>query len=264
MVQQLRWFLDYYTCKYRIKKKRDLQTITNERIVILMPHSDDEWIGCSQILVNNHENAIVIDMNMNGGDDEQLHLRRRNEAEIVAKEHDYKLYTLNDFNRFSDLSELLEKLKPSCVFLPSFIDWHTEHIEVMRLFFEAAITIGYAGRVGQYQVSVPIPEFMINAGGVMTKEQLKRKWDCFFKYYQTQIMIPAKRFLINERLNGAIYEKYAIEAYSITTFEYWKKLYSVLILKDEERRMLKENINRLAFVRNLSNDLLVKKQRTMS
>ncbi|MBE5966481.1 MAG: hypothetical protein E7255_05875, partial [Lachnospiraceae bacterium] len=49
------------------------------RIVILIPHSDDEWIGCSRIINTFNNDVTLCDIDMSGGDSESVHLRRKQE-----------------------------------------------------------------------------------------------------------------------------------------------------------------------------------------
>ena len=45
-------------------------TQTNElkgKILILAPHSDDEWIGCGQLIVDHSNDVVICNMDMSGG-----------------------------------------------------------------------------------------------------------------------------------------------------------------------------------------------------
>ena len=87
--QEYKWHRDSKDCRKKLFQKR-IQKVPNGKKIILMPHSDDEWIGCSRILLHQPEQTLVVNMNMEGGDDEKIHMLRRREAESVAKKYNYK------------------------------------------------------------------------------------------------------------------------------------------------------------------------------
>jgi LmbE family N-acetylglucosaminyl deacetylase len=249
-VQIIWWSIDCCICRGKIKKRR-LSNVPDGKLFVLMPHSDDEWIGCSQLLMNHSANVIVINMDMPGGDNNSLHVARREEAESIANKYSYKIVSIEGVNKENKLSRLIKEYDPSCVFLPSFCDWHDEHFEVMNLFSDAADESDYRGEVGLYQVSIPIPQQLINAGFVMTKKQLKNKWSQFRKYYLTQNNIPCFRFAVNEIINGGICSQYAVEAYAIQNYPEWKANYQKFCLTDTEKKSLRENVNRISIIRNM-------------
>ena len=197
-----RWNQDAKIWRKKVHKK-NLRDIPQGKKVILMPHSDDEWIGCSQLLQNNANEIVVVNMNMAGGDSEQLHILRRREAGAVAYRLGYRFITLQD-SPIEALINILQKEKPFVVFLPCYLDWHEEHIEVMKIFRSVANDCGYDGLVGMYQVSLPIPDKMINCGYTMRKRVLKQKWNNLKIYYPSQKFLSTRRFLLNEYINGAL------------------------------------------------------------
>ena len=237
---------DYFRGKI---KRQDVSSIPEGKKIILMPHSDDEWIGCSQILLHNPEDSLVVNMNMDGGDNQELHQIRRKEAEAVSMKFGYRFITVQD--KLSELKEIISSENPKCVFIPCYLDWHEEHIEVMRLFQEAAIQCNYSGLVGMYQVSLPIPAGMINCGMSMTKKQLKGKWTILKQMYRTQSILPVKRFMLNEYINGGITGAYAVEAYTISEFKDWDSKRQVYLLTEEEKKKSVDNLQSIRFIRTM-------------
>lgn len=237
---------DYFRGKI---KRQDISSIPEGKKIILMPHSDDEWIGCSQILLHNPEDSLVANMNMDGGDNHELHQIRRKEAEAVSKKFGYRFITVQD--KLSELKEIISSEKPKCVFIPCYLDWHEEHIEVMRLFQEAAIQCNYSGLVGMYQVSLPIPGSMINCGMSMTKKQLQEKWTILKKMYRSQSFLPFKRFMLNEYINGGITGAYAVEAYVICEFQDWNSEWKQSLLTEEEKKRCIDNLQGIKYIRTI-------------
>ena len=212
-----------------------------------MPHSDDEWIGCGFLLINNHMNSKVINMNMPGGDSKEIHEKRLMEAQEIARNIGYDFITVND--REEELYQIIVKEKPSCIFVPSCIDWHEEHFKVMEILKKAAVRANYSGYVGMYQVSIPIPETLINSGTRISNSDLRRKWRILPQYYRTQKFIPTFRFAMNEYINGKISGSYALESYGIFKFDEWINVLDKYIPSLEDRRFLKENINNIRKLR---------------
>lgn len=246
--REYEWYQDAGACRKSISPKL-IQDVPTGKKIILMPHSDDEWIGCSQILLQQPEKVLVVNMDMNGGDSEQLHRIRRNEAETAAKKYGYRFITVQD--RLGDLARILADEKPKCVFLPCYLDWHEEHIIVMELFQKAAIQTDYSGMVGMYQVSLPIPPKMINFGITMTKKKLKEKWKCLGKLYKTQAYLPTKRFMLNEYINGGITGTYAVEAYAICEFQEWNEEWKKSLLTEEEKKRCIDNLQNIEHIRRM-------------
>lgn len=246
--RNIKWKRDANYCRKKIKRG-DISSIPEGNKIVLMPHSDDEWIGCSQILLHNPEDSLVVNMNMGGGDDQYLHQIRRKEAEAVSKKFGYRFITVQ--NKLSELKEIISSEKPKCVFIPCYLDWHEEHIEVMRLFQEAAIQCNYSGLVGMYQVSLPIPAGMINCGMSMTKKQLKGKWTILKQMYRTQSFLPVKRFMLNEYINGGITGAYAVETYTILEFQDWVTNWKTHLLTEEERKRCVDNLQNIQYIRTM-------------
>lgn len=249
-IQIIWWSIDCCICRGKIKKRR-LSNVPDGKLFVLMPHSDDEWIGCSQLLMNHSANVIVINMDMPGGDNNALHVARREEAESLANKYSYKIVSIDGDNKENKLSRLIKEYDPSCVFLPSFCDWHDEHFEVMNLFSDAADEIDYHGEVGLYQVSIPIPSKLVNSGIKMTVAQLKDKWSQFREHYLTQNNIPWFRFAVNEIINGGICGQFALEAYSLQNYPKWKSDYEKLSFIYGERETLRRNINKIGTIRRI-------------
>ena len=246
LYREYSWYQDARFCRKTMSSKL-IQEVPKGKKIVLMPHSDDEWIGCSQILLHQPEQILVVNMDMSGGDSGQLPRIRRNEAELVAEKYGYRFITVQD--RLKDLVRILVDEQPVCVFLPCYLDWHEEHIIVMELFQKAATQVGYTGMVGMYQVSLPIPEKMINSGLEMNKGQLREKWKCVGEMYKTQAFLPTKRFMFNEYINGGITDTFAVEAYSIYEFQNWDVEWKQLLLTSEEKKKCIDHLQEIKYIR---------------
>ena len=208
IMRRYKWKYDTHLYRSDMVAK-ELGAIEKKHIVILAPHSDDEWVGCSQLLITPNNEVAIINMDMPGGDDLSLHKKRYLEMKNVACKYNNRLVDiLGDKKIF--LKNYLKENNVDIVFVPSFFDWHSEHVSVMEIFNAAANEAGYDNFVAMYQVSIPIPSSFITHCSVMTKSELIEKWNKLYQYYPTQKKLPIKRFLANERINGAITHNYAI------------------------------------------------------
>ena len=61
-------------------------------------------------------------------------------------------------------------------------------------------------------------------------------------------LLPIKRFMLNEHINGKLSGSYALEAYSVQDFSAWEN--QLFPLDAEDKRVLSNNIQNIAFCRN--------------
>ena len=186
-------------------------------VLVLMPHSDDEWIGCSALLRVGVARTVM-NMDMPGGDDASTHSLRRREAERMAEHYGYELL---QYSR--DTLKGLLQTPDVVVAVPCFIDWHPEHHQVMDLFRDAADDVDFLGDVLMYQVSLPMPDVLVNAAMPLSRDDLKEKWLLFYKTYKTQRFMQTKRFEAHERIAGAFCGAYAAEVYSRMPYREWNR-----------------------------------------
>lgn len=222
-------------CK-QLRKSIVVQTIPSlpygKKTVILIPHADDEWVGCSS-LVKNGSDILLYDMDMNGGDDKVLHEARYNELLKISTLYNKPLLKVG-LSRSLSLIEIIKKEKPQMICVPFFFDWHPEHIEVMGILRQALLNLEYDVDIAMYQVSMPIPRNCITHINPMSKIEWKRKWKTFEGIYKSQTGIPYKRFAINERVNGAVCESYAGEAFVYCDASAWLANYDEWLLTSDE------------------------------
>lgn len=258
IMRRYKWKYDTHLYRSDMVAK-ELGTIEKKHIVILAPHSDDEWVGCSQLLITPNNEVTIINMDMPGGDDLSLHKKRYLEMKNVACKYNNRLVDiLGDKKIF--LKNYLKENNVDIVFVPSFFDWHSEHVSVMEIFNAAANEAGYDNFVAMYQVSIPIPSSFITHCSVMTKSELIEKWNKLYQYYPTQKKLPIKRFLANERINGAITHNYAIEAYGLMRFEKWSLELKKYTMNDREREIFYLSIQDIAKIRKMLKDLVAERR----
>ena len=200
--REYEWIRDYGIWR-RMLPITNVKELTDEKILILAPHSDDEWVGCSQLLINKKNDVTVMNMSMNGGDSASVHLERFKEMKKVSEKYKYTLETIEK-DKYYSLKEYIKTSDVGIIMVPCYFDWHEEHIEVMHILDKIATEIGYDGHIAMYQVSIPIPYQMITNGSLMGKKVAKNKWKLLKDYYPSQRYLKTRRFFINEKINGAV------------------------------------------------------------
>ena len=229
---------------------------TNLKYLILLPHADDEWVGCSTLISDPSFNVVLCNMNMSGNND--LFMRKKRELELLSLADVYKRSVLNCYD---NLEVIIQAENPDCVVVPFFFDWHEDHFKVMDCLFRVIKdNLSFKFSILMYQVSVPIPEKEINYFMPMTKKEWRNKWKIFEKYYPSQVIIPYRRFAYNEMINGFLTNSYAGEVFVGTTIDKWKSDYFLLKPNKSEKSELKKSLNDLRGVRIYSNRMLQNKR----
>ena len=203
----------------------------------------------------------MLDMDMPGGDSEIVHGQRKEELKHVGKALNKPIQNVGD-NKAESLRSIILEWKPNYVFLPFFIDWHEEHIEVMSYLkstLENCYDLKHTLNIVGYQVSAPIPGMFITHVLTMNKTEWNNKWQLFKTLYPSQVHIPYKRFALQERVNGAYSRSFAAEVFSVNTVTEWMELYNRLLPNVQEIKELKKNLSSISQIRNTINTILCKK-----
>lgn len=242
-----KWLKDAET-ERRMIGLHDIQTsIKNGKKLILLPHVDDEWIGCSQVLLQS-DDVTLCDMDMLGGDSIEIHQKRKLELHRLSELLQLPVITIGN-NKINSLVEVIEETKCEQIFVPFFVDWHKEHLEVIDLLKSALKETEREILVVAYQVSLPLSEQNINVALPMSKAIWKKKWKIFKKIYPSQLHIPYKRFSLHEKINGAYVGAYAAEVFCVMDKGTWLKASSDYKISPAERECFLSNLNDISKVR---------------
>ena len=221
--------------------KRHFNELPEGKYVILIPHSDDEWIGCSTLISNPRYEVLLCNTNMSGGDSDKVHNIRYEEMLTVVDRFGRKLISLGS-NKLNDLQTLISEEKPSYVMVPCIYDWHDEHFQVMQLL--ADLDSSYKSfKVFMYEVTVPIPREIITHRNTLNKHEWREKWEIFRSVYITQKYFPWKRVAYNEIVNGCYTGDYACEVFVCLTYEKWKDYFKSSIPTEEWKKRIKNSVN---------------------
>lgn len=248
------WGRAAVACRQQGTLTSALPPVTDD-VLVLMPHSDDEWIGCSSLLKAGVAKTVM-NMDMPGGDNEGTHSLRRREAERMAERYGYQLlpYSRDALQKWLEVSA-------ATVAVPCFIDWHPEHHRVMDLFRDAADGAGFLGDVLMYQVSLPMPETLVNAAMPLSQNDLKEKWTLFYKIYKTQRFMPTKRFEAHERIDGALCGTYAAEVYSRMPYREWARALDAGRPSQSQRDAWTKAMNDVPAIRSAVNNYLEERRK---
>ena len=257
IVRQIRGIQWRYTAmmlKYKSPIENARIGFESKQKLILIPHADDEWIGCSRVILNDNT-SILFDMDMSGNDSDQQHILRKKELKKVALETGCVYKCISIYDKVKSLIEIIENRKPYYIFLPYYYDWHSEHIDVMRILKEALSTTCYNCKIAMYQVSLPMISRHITNYYPMCKEECEGKWRFFNKQYVTQKYLPTIRFASHEYINGGLFSCYSAEVFSVVESKDWCSRVDRLIMSEQERKVALKNINNIKNIRTIINEI---------
>jgi LmbE family N-acetylglucosaminyl deacetylase len=248
--------------KAKIKKISTFKEKSSE-IFILIPHADDEWIGCSRILKKYHKKVHACFADLTGFNNEELNRQiRKEELNTLLKK-----YGVNSIDISSNIEEKLlnniDKFRPKYIFVPYNIDWHDEHHLIINILNKALKKLNSNNKIYinevkicMYQVSVPIPQENITHAIGLSFLELINKWYIFKKIYKSQKNLPSLRFALNEYINGSLNHSFAAEVYSIHHFIDWSEYIDKINLQKGQKQEIIDNINDLLEIRKITNKLL--------
>lgn len=249
--QTWRWYREFKLLSKVILGKSYPQ-LPEDKYLLLIPHSDDEWMTNSCLMIK--KNVIVVNMNMEGGDSPELHEKRLLELKKSCQIHNRNLITIK-INKVENLVKIINKAKPTYIVVPYFVDWHPEHLDVIRILHQAILSFDSSKsyQVCMYSVSCPMPQEMITHAESLDRNEWIDKWRYFLKQYPTQKKIPYRRFAFMDRIYGAKCNSYASEVYRIVNVEKWKKEFQLFAITEDERIKLRDSLSSLS---NLENSVL--------
>lgn len=227
LYNKLSWHKDFFllSAPYNRKSLFKVNTKDLQNVLILAPHSDDEWIGCSQI-IKKSKKCTVYYFNFLGNnynkDNEQIRLK---EIENLCKIFKLNLVVSSSYDDYSDLKNLIYDNNFSHVFLPFPIDWHYEHLKVNLIFREVLNEkYNYKFKKLHYNISMALPCQNKILYSPLSKQELREKRNVFLKNYLSQHGTSIYRMNLQCRLNAKNTNHKALETYSSLDWNTWEKL----------------------------------------
>ncbi|OGH12429.1 MAG: GlcNAc-PI de-N-acetylase [Candidatus Levybacteria bacterium RIFCSPHIGHO2_01_FULL_36_15] len=142
------------------------------KILFIAPHPDDETLGCGGTILKYKKEKkskiywlIMTKLSKNKGFTEEKVNRREDEIKKVAHNYgfekvfklDYspgKLDTTPIIKMISDVKNILEKIKPECIYIPNRSDIHSDHRIVFNVLMSAlkSFRTAYVKKILMYEV----------------------------------------------------------------------------------------------------------------
>lgn len=218
-----------------------------KRILIIVPHADDELVGCFNLIKQNKESVNLFYLGLTGANCEQKNKTiRQGEFESLCKNINVKC-VISEGEIIFELTEFISVYSPDLILLPSYIDWHKEHRDAHYYVERAMENMSQTPQIGLYKISMPLVNNQIDYIIKMNKFDQYEKWETFEKYYKSQSNIPQARFRYEERLYGLLVDGYAAEIFSILNYNDWKRNINKIRepLLEERIKKLKQFINNI-------------------
>lgn len=251
-LKYFKWSLEYFyirlfSCKSR-NKRRNLELKDNSLNVVLVPHADDEIIGCYQVISRGNAQSLCLYYGFTGSNDSSENKVNRDREFDAFCEHQKIKYI-----HVSTGDNLLDILPNQHInlFFPSCVDWHEEHRRLSDIIHNT-----YANKrdnITFYWYSITVPIVCTEAAFLKeNKNSLNHKYDIFYKYYVSQRHLPIKRFILQERINAIANGWYAAENYLEISYEDLTRAIRYCQKNEESINDLKYSINNIPKIRKKS------------
>lgn len=228
----------------KLGKKASRFSDINSETLILVPHADDEWVGCSQ-LIQKGKNIHVLYLDFPKYHNDMNANIRCDELTICSEKYGFKLYIHNEGEKmYYKILDVIIKYNIKQVFIPSFWDWHPDHLKAI-CYVQQVLIMNKNLNVNLYCYQVSCP---ILSSYNMYYMQIEKKWKEFHQCYRSQKNLPVFRFKLHEVLNGIYYKV------GIVPIEVYKKI-DILNLKTSDFMVIEElynSINDIALIRKKS------------
>lgn len=188
---------DNYKGKAKVTEL-DLSVLGNTLIIV--PHADDELIGCLGILKKTDKNVWLYYIGHYPIVDEKLRLTRDNELLSLSKKLGIDLIRHDD--DISNFINAINEHKIKSVFTPDFVDWHEDHQNASLLLKESIPNLDHQPDIYTYSVTVPFKSHGQLYALPYTRQELSEKWNLFYEIYRSQNFMPVCRFKNQERINA--------------------------------------------------------------
>lgn len=205
IIQKMKWRVQYSQAKHQKLYPSQLTRLKldkDEKIVVLVPHADDEWIGPYSIIKDRPSKLHCVYFNLFGNDYSEKNIQIR-DSEIKASSDYWGFKLVNNYNY--DVEALCKELEvANKCFVPSPYDWHNEHREVFKTFVKAysLLTESEKSKLEIYYFCVSLPHSYKESQYYvpLTKKNLFDKWQVFPRIYHSQSFMPALRYKLQLKL----------------------------------------------------------------
>lgn len=232
------------------KTLAELTLQSRESILILVPHADDESIGCGAILRKHAENNSTITLvNMTDGCGSMSNLDRDNLRKIRKDELHQICCALKindiihlDFtdgmlevgeDSISRIAEIIWTRKPDVIYVPFFCDFHKDHVATSQILASALRRTCLSCQIRTYEIQVPITPVLFNSYLEISDSLYNYKKN-LLRQYQSQTLSLDSVFLSWELNAAFIKNARRVEVFFVTDSSTYSFLVEFFVRNCEE------------------------------
>jgi len=235
-----KWLGQYLLLSIKIGEKATHHEVVNGKSLIIVPHADDELLGCYNFIINNIRDVVLFYCGFCGSNYDLENQRIRKEEFISFANTINAKYIISSENIETSLKDAINLEKPHNILLTSIVDWHFEHRKVNYILSKIN-SLSNNINVVLYSISIPIPLSYRNVSNEYNKSTYEEKWALFRNCYNSQMRINHIRFKIFSRFTFT--RAYASEPFFMIKLATYKKCISDLTVSDDDFYQLKKGIN---------------------
>ncbi len=225
--------------------------ITNRNILIIVPHADDDLIGCFTI-INRFKQVYAYYIGDYSNLNKESILRRDSEFNQFANSQNLKIVNKRSENHSYNIKNAINALNINIIVTPDFNDWHVDHQCASKYVIDCLNSLYFKPMLLTYSVTVPKPFFKKSYFLPMDKQMQEKKWNMFNRFYISQRFMPVFRFKLQERINAiGIKDTYACELFTTYSYDEFIKSFNERPM-NQERSYIRENIINIKKIRQYS------------
>jgi LmbE family N-acetylglucosaminyl deacetylase len=122
------------------------------------------------------------------------------------------------------IRDLVLKIKPDAIYLPTLIDYHSDHLETSKILMLGLKGVDYSGKIITYEInSALIPNIVVDITSCIDSKVKA------MKFYESQLAVNDYIYTVIEglnkyRTNGAMLGKGYAEGFFVCDAKYYQKL----------------------------------------
>jgi LmbE family N-acetylglucosaminyl deacetylase len=199
----------------------EIKPLLGESVLILVPHPDDETLGCGAVLRKHAENNGKITLvNMTDGsgamtamDREALKKMRKEELNQICtrlKITDVIHLDFPDGNlevskaSIDGLAEIIKEKSPDIIYVPFFCDFHKDHVAANQILGSALKETHHYCQIRAYEIQVPITPLLFNSYLEISDDLAYKKE--LIQQYRSQ-MLSLDNVILSWKINAAFIKK---------------------------------------------------------
>lgn len=212
--------------KYSLNVEEDLH---GDKVLVLAPHADDEAIGCGGAITRHTASGKQAHAAIFTMDSAERSVEAKEAARVLGIKDeiflDYPVESLNNQKGLPNrLAEIFDEVKPDIVFLPFFLDNHTDHRALNAALVSISEKRKYSFLIYAYPVWLPVyPNVIIDIGSVW--ENKKKAIECYRSQLATRDYVTMSHALSQYWAHVKGHGLELVETFFRATFSEYISLY---------------------------------------